>query len=162
MIISQCEDFPFNGRNRRPPKDKVNALLSFVYTLLNHEVQSALETVGLDPYVGFLHTDRPGRASLALDMMEFFRQNIVDSFVIKLVNKKMVKVEDFYMDEEKGIRMTPDCYRKFLKTYEEYMTKNNSKGSFSNTYRKRIRHEIQGLKNDLQKKSQWHSLPLPW
>jgi CRISPR-associated endonuclease cas1 len=57
MIISQCEDFPFNGRNRRPPKDKVNALLSFVYTLLNHEVQSALETVGLDPYVGFLHTD---------------------------------------------------------------------------------------------------------
>ena len=83
------EEFYFHGRNKRPPLDNVNALLSFVYTLTMHDVAAALESVGLDPYVGFLHTDRPGRMSLALDMMEEFRSVLADRFVLTLINKSI-------------------------------------------------------------------------
>ena len=119
MIISQCEDFPFNGRNRRPPKDKVNALLSFVYTLLNHEVQSALETVGLDPYVGFLHTDRPGRASLALDMMEELRAYLADRLVLSLINRKQISSKGFVEHGDNGIVMDEDIRKEVLLAWQK-------------------------------------------
>lgn len=93
--ITAEKDFYFKGRNRRPPLDNVNAMLSFVYTLLANTVASALETVGLDPYVGFMHTDRPGRLSLALDLMEELRPVLADRFVLTLINRKMVNKRIF-------------------------------------------------------------------
>lgn len=81
LILQQKKEFNFQGRNKRPPKDNVNAMLSFVYTLLTNQITSALEVVGLDPYVGYLHTDRPGRVSLALDLIEELRSVYVDRFV---------------------------------------------------------------------------------
>ena len=90
LIINQKESFKFGGRVKRPPTDYVNALLSFVYTLLAHECSSALETVGLDPQVGYLHTDRSGRKSLALDMMEELRSYLADRMVLTLINRKQI------------------------------------------------------------------------
>ncbi|HQN03443.1 MAG TPA: type I-C CRISPR-associated endonuclease Cas1c, partial [Rectinema sp.] len=95
LIVDQKEDFVFNERNRRPPLDPVNALLSFIYTLLVHDVRSALETVGLDPTVGFLHRDRPGRPGLALDLMEEFRPVIADRLVLSLINRRQVAPNGF-------------------------------------------------------------------
>ena len=90
LILQQKNDFVFKGRNRRPPTDMVNALLSFAYTLLTGMVSSALYCVGLDPYVGFMHKDRPGRASLALDMVEELRSVFADRFVLTLINKRII------------------------------------------------------------------------
>ena len=90
LIVAQKDDFLFEERNRRPPLDNVNALLSFVYTLLVHDIRSALESTGLDSAVGFLHRDRPGRPGLALDMMEEFRPFFADRLVLSLINLKQV------------------------------------------------------------------------
>jgi CRISPR-associated protein Cas1 len=106
LILKQKNDFFFHERNRRPPRDNMNALLSFLYTLLAHDVESALETVGLDPYVGFFHTDRPGRASLALDMMEELRPFIADRLALNLVNLQQVCGDDFLKKEGGGILLT--------------------------------------------------------
>ncbi len=95
MITNGSECFTFKGRNKRPPTDPVNALLSFLYTLLAHDCRSALEGVGLDPYVGFLHRDRPGRASLALDLMEEFRSFVTDRIALSLINRRQLKKNDF-------------------------------------------------------------------
>ena len=95
LILHQKDDFPFNGRSRRPPKDEVNAMLSFVYTLIANDVAAALESVGLDPYVGFMHTLRPGRTSLALDMMEELRAYLGDRLVLSMINRKQVTKKDF-------------------------------------------------------------------
>ena len=95
LIVQQKSDFPFHGRNRRPPKDAVNAMLSFAYTLICNDVVAALDTVGLDPYVGFFHTLRPGRPSLALDMMEELRAYLGDRFVLSLINRHQVSKVDF-------------------------------------------------------------------
>ncbi len=96
LILQQKKEFIFNGRNKRPPMDNVNAMLSFAYTLLTNMVASALESVGLDPYVGFMHTDRPGRVSLALDLVEELRAVFADRFVLTLINRKMVSGKRFY------------------------------------------------------------------
>ena len=106
LILKQKNDFFIHERNRRPPRDNMNALLSFLYTLLAHDVESALETVGLDPYVGFFHTDRPGRASLALDMMEELRPFIADRIALNLVNRQQVSGNDFLRKEGGGVIMT--------------------------------------------------------
>ncbi len=119
FIVTQGDDFVMNGRTRRPPKDKVNALLSFVYTLLAHEVQSALETVGLDPYVGFLHTDRPGRASLALDIMEEFRPYLADRLVLTLINRKQVQAKGFVNRDQSGILMDDDTRKEVLTAWQK-------------------------------------------
>ena len=99
LILQQKKEFNFQGRNKRPPKDNVNAMLSFVYTLLTNQITSALEVVGLDPYVGYLHTDRPGRVSLALDLIEELRSVYVDRFVLSLINKKIVNGKNFSQKE---------------------------------------------------------------
>lgn len=119
MILSQKDEFIFNGRNRRPPKDKVNALLSFTYTLLAHEVQSALETVGLDPYVGFMHTDRPGRASLALDMMEELRAYMADRLVLSLINRKQLSATGFIEHGSNGVVMEPETRKSVLLAWQK-------------------------------------------
>lgn len=106
LILKQKTDFFIHDRNRRPPRDNMNALLSFLYTLLAHDVESALETVGLDPYVGFFHTDRPGRASLALDMMEELRPFIADRLALNMVNLQQVAPKDFLKKEGGGIILT--------------------------------------------------------
>lgn len=113
LMLNQQSQFAFNGRNRRPPKDAVNAMLSFVYTLICNDMTSALETVGLDPYVGFMHTLRPGRASLALDMIEELRAYLGDRLVLSLINRKQISPKDFLQQGDEGIIMT-DSGRKII------------------------------------------------
>ena len=117
LILHQKADFPFTGRNRRPPKDAVNAMLSFAYTLISSDVVTALETVGLDPYIGFLHTLRPGRPSLALDMMEELRAYLGDRLVLSLINRKQISNTEFIPQGESVI-MTDNCKKIILTTWQ--------------------------------------------
>ena len=114
LILQQKKDFIFKGRNKRPPLDPVNALLSFVYTLLTNTITSALESVGLDPYVGYLHTDRPGRASLSLDLIEELRAVLADRFVLSLINRKMVMRKNFSQKENGAILMDEELQKRVL------------------------------------------------
>jgi len=109
----------FNGRVRRPPTDPVNALLSFIYSLVTQECVSALQGVGLDPYVGFLHQDRPGRASLALDMLEEFRASWADRFVLTLLNRKQIKTKHFVTEASGAVRLKDDARKNVLSAYQE-------------------------------------------
>ncbi len=118
LILQQKDFFYFHHRNKRPPLDNVNAMLSFVYTLLAYDVAGALETVGLDPYVGFLHRDRPGRISLALDMMEELRSVYADRFVISLINKKAVNSEGFTQKENGAVSMGDDTRKTILQAWQ--------------------------------------------
>lgn len=118
MILQQKEDFQFNGRNRRPPTDEVNAMLSFAYVLLTSMCASALETVGLDPYVGFFHTDKPGRKSLALDMVEELRGVMADRFVLTLINKRVVNKKGFQCKENGAVIMNDDLRKAFLAAWQ--------------------------------------------
>jgi CRISPR-associated protein Cas1 len=119
LILQQRADFYFTERSRRPPLDNMNALLSFLYTLLTNEVASALEVVGLDPYVGFLHQDRPGRPSLALDLMEELRPVFADRLALSLVNRKQVTGRGFVSKESGGILMDDDTRKIVLTTWQE-------------------------------------------
>ena len=114
LILQQKEDFYFHGRNKRPPLDNVNAMLSFGYSLLAGMCGGALEAVGLDPYVGYLHTDRPGRVSLALDLIEEFRAVYADRFVLSLINKKIVNGKNFSRKENGAVLMDDDLRKKVL------------------------------------------------
>lgn len=107
------------GRNRRPPRDPVNALLSFVYALLLNDCISALTAVGLDPAVGYLHSDRPGRPGLALDLMEEFRPMLADRTVLAVINRKQVTVEDFVWAEGGSVMLTPDGRRAVIAAYHD-------------------------------------------
>ena len=118
LILNQKSDFPFNGRNRRPPKDAVNAMLSFVYTLIANDVAAALETVGLDPYVGFLHALRPGRTSLALDVMEEMRAYLGDRLVLSLINRRQVSAKDFLFQGDESVIMTDSCRKVLLTAWQ--------------------------------------------
>ena len=112
-------EFKFEGRIRRPPTDPVNALLSFTYSLITQECVSALMGVGLDPYVGFLHQDRPGRASLALDLLEEFRSPWADRFVITLFNRKQLQKNDFTYEASGAVKLTDDARKKVLVAFQE-------------------------------------------
>jgi CRISPR-associated endonuclease Cas1 len=118
MILQQKEDFSFTTRNKRPPLDNVNALLSFCYTLLANMCASALEAVGLDPYVGFLHRDRPGRTSLALDLMEELRSVYADRFVLSMINKRMVSGSGFVQKENRAILMDDNTRKDILSAWQ--------------------------------------------
>jgi CRISPR-associated protein Cas1 len=109
----------FNGRNRRPPTDAVNALLSFLYTLLTHDCRSALETVGLDPAVGFLHRDRPGRPSLALDLLEEFRPLLADRLVLSLINRRQINKQDFTTLDNGAVLLKETSRKAVLTAYQE-------------------------------------------
>ena len=118
LILQQQEDFVFQGRNRRPPLDYVNALLSFCYSLLAGMCASALEGVGLDSYVGFYHTDRPGRISLALDLMEELRSIMADRFVLTLINRKMITKNDFIRKENGAVILTDTGRKTVLSAWQ--------------------------------------------
>lgn len=117
LLTQQKKDFDFSERNRRPPKDPFNAMLSFTYTLLANEISSALEGTGLDPYIGVFHKLRPGRASLALDIMEEFRAYLCDRFVLSLINRRQITARDF--TDNGGVRMTDDARRKFIAAWQD-------------------------------------------
>lgn len=112
-------NFTFGGRVRRPPTDPVNALLSFVYSLITHECASALQGVGLDPYVGFLHQDRPGRQSLALDLLEEFRAPLADRFVLTLINRKQIKSSDFNHEGSGAVQLKDEARKTLLVAWQE-------------------------------------------
>ncbi|MEO6967348.1 MAG: type I-C CRISPR-associated endonuclease Cas1c [Rhodanobacteraceae bacterium] len=111
--------FPMDGRSRRPPRDRLNALLSFLYTLVTHECRSALETVGLDPQVGFLHALRPGRPALALDLVEEFRAVLADRLALTLVNRGQLKADDFRVTEGGAVLMSDDARRTVSIAWQE-------------------------------------------
>ena len=118
MIIQSKESFFFHARNRRPPLDNVNALLSFTYSILANDIASAIRAAGLDPFVGFLHRDRPGRRSLALDMLEELRPIFADRFVLTLINNRIVGASDFYVQENGAVRMKDDARKEFLNAWQ--------------------------------------------
>ena len=120
MILREEKAFRFDGRNRRPPLDRVNALLSFAYSLLGREAAAALETVGLDPYVGFLHQPRPGRTSLALDLLEELRASVADRFVISLINLGTISPGDFQVKENGAYYLKDDARRTFLAAWQKH------------------------------------------
>ena len=140
MILQQHDDFYFHGRNKRPPLDNVNAMLSFSYSLCTSMCASALEAVGLDSYVGFMHTDRPGRKSLALDLIEEFRCLICDRFVLTAINKRIVSGEDFIKREDGSVIMTDKGRKNFLAAWQ-------------NKKQEEIKHPF------LNEKVQWGMLP---
>ena len=119
MILQGKETFYFRERSRRPPLDAFNAMLSFAYSLLTHDCAFALESVGLDAYVGYLHTDRPGRESLALDLMEELRPCFADRFVLTLVNNRVMKPSDFEYKESGAVFLTDSARRTFLQKWQE-------------------------------------------
>jgi len=119
LITSQKKGFAFKDRSRRPPLDKVNALLSFAYTLLYNDIHSAIEIVGLDPQVGFLHTDRPGRMSLALDLMEEFRAFFADRLVLSLINLKVVKPNQFKILDNGAVLMNEIARKNVILNYQK-------------------------------------------
>ncbi len=118
LILRQKETFYLHGRNRRPPLDAMNALLSFIYTLLMHDTAAALESVGLDPYVGFLHRDRPGRMSLALDLMEEFRPVLGDRFALTLVNTLQIDPSGFTQKENGAVMMDDETRKTILAAWQ--------------------------------------------
>ena len=119
LITSQKQDFFFRGRNRRPPLDHVNCLLSFLYTIVLHDVRSALESAGLDPAVGFLHRDRPGRPGLALDMMEEFRPFLADRLTLSLINLNQVQKKGFRKMESGAVLMDDETRKAVLVAYQK-------------------------------------------
>jgi CRISPR-associated protein Cas1 len=119
LIVAQKESFTFQERNRRPPLDNVNCLLSFLYTMLVHDCRSALEAVGLDPAVGFLHRDRPGRPSLALDLMEEFRPFLADRLTLSLINLRQVQDKGFNKTEAGAVMMNDETRKTLLVAYQE-------------------------------------------
>jgi CRISPR-associated protein Cas1 len=119
FILVEDRSFAFTGRSRRPPLDRINALLSFLYAMLGHDCRSALESVGLDPQVGFLHTDRPGRASLALDMMEEMRPILADRLALSLVNRRQIAAKDFIIEDGGAVKLTDDGRKQVLIAYQD-------------------------------------------
>lgn len=120
MILNNKTDFFFHGRSRRPPLDRVNAMLSFVYGMLANDCAAALEATGLDSYVGFLHCDRPGRASLAMDLMEELRPCVADRLVLTLINNRIITAQDFEPRESGAVMMTEDGRKKMIGAWQEH------------------------------------------
>jgi len=119
MIRSEDDRLKMTGRTRRPPKDPVNALLSFAYALLVSDIRSACESVGLDPQVGYLHADRPGRAGLALDLAEELRPVLADRVVLSLLNRQQITGDQFEFEDGGGVRMRDDARKTFLIQYQK-------------------------------------------
>ncbi len=118
LILQNKQIFSFAGRSRRPPTDRVNCLLSFAYTLLAHECSSGLRSVGLDPFVGFMHADRPGRCSLSLDMMEELRSVFADRLVLTLINNRIVNEKSFMERDNGAVILTDDARKRFLSEWQ--------------------------------------------
>ena len=152
-------DFDFTGRNRRPPKDPVNVILSLAYTFLTREMCSALDAESFETYLGFLHGIRYGRKSLALDMIEEFRQPAIDRLVVLLFNKKMIGQYDFDYSEDGRIVLNEDGFKKFCSEYEKWMNGTNS-ASGENSFRKKIRDQVSKMKKSISEGNEYQ--PYHW
>lgn len=122
LLVKAAQELGFSGRNRHPPRDPVNALLSLGYTLLASRLQSLLDAVGLDPYLGLLHRPAYGRPSLALDLLEPYRAPVVDRFTIRSFNLKIFGAEDFTADDTDGVRLRPDALKRYFGKWEQHIT----------------------------------------
>lgn len=120
MILNQKNDFAFTKRNRRPPLDNINAILSFAYTVLAGDCANALSGVGLDPYVGFMHGDRPGRMSLALDLMEELRPILADRFILTLINTKAIQASHFEKQKDNAVLLNDDGRKIFFNAWQNH------------------------------------------
>src|SRR5881628_1951643 len=134
-LKQQREDFAFSGRSRRPPRDRINCLLSFLYALIRHDCVAALTSIGLDPFVGFLHADRPNRPSLALDLMEEFRPWLADRLAITLINRQQVSAEHFVEREGGAVEFTDLGRRLVIKAYQERKQENMTHPSLEQNLR---------------------------
>ncbi|MBR4605112.1 MAG: type I-C CRISPR-associated endonuclease Cas1 [Lachnospiraceae bacterium] len=119
MILQQKEEFIFSDRNRRPPLDRVNALLSFTYSILTRECEAALEGVGLDPYLGFVHRQRPGRRSLALDLIEELRPSYADRFVLYCINQRVINANHFSVQQNGAVWLNEDGRKQFFAEWQK-------------------------------------------
>jgi CRISPR-associated protein Cas1 len=119
LLRREDDAFAFRGRSRRPPLDRVNALLSFLYAILGHDCRAALESHGLDPQIGFLHVDRPGRASMALDLMEELRPILSDRLALSMINRRQLAAGDFVVEEAGAVRLAEDARKRVLIAWQE-------------------------------------------
>lgn len=150
----------FRGRNRRPPRDPVNVILSLAYTFLTREVCNILEAESFEPYLGFLHGIRYGRKSLALDLVEEFRQPAADRLVLLLFNKQMLGIHDFEDGEEGRVILTEDGYRTFCREYERWMTGRNTLAG-EPSFRNRIRQQASAFRKTIQEGQPYRPYSLP-
>ena len=146
--------YVFKGRNRRPPRDPVNVILSLAYTFLTREACSILEAESFEPYLGFLHGIRYGRKSLALDLVEEFRQPVVDRLVLMLFNKHMLGVNDFESSDDGRVILTEDGYKIFCREYERWLTGRNSNAG-DPSFRNRIKQQAAVLRKTIQKNEEY-------
>lgn len=151
-------DFPFETRNRRPPKDPVNIILSLAYTFLTKEMCNALDSESFETYLGFLHGIRYGRKSLSLDLIEEFRQPAVDRLTILLFNKRMLGIYDFDKDDDGMVTLNEDGFKKFCTEYERWMTGRNTLAG--DNFRKRIQEQVASLKKSICERQEYH--PYNW
>lgn len=152
------EEYKFHGRNRRPPKDPVNVILSLAYTFLTREICNTLEAESFEPYLGFLHGIRYGRKSLALDLVEEFRQPVVDRLVLTLFNKQMLGMYDFEEESERVI-LTEGGYRTFCHEYERWMTGRSSIAG-DPSFRNRIKQQVSTFRRTIQKGEEYKTFEL--
>ena len=150
----------FKGRNRRPPRDPVNIILSLAYTFLTREVCSILEAESFEPYLGFLHGIRYGRKSLALDLVEEFRQPAVDRFVLTMFNRQMISMYDFEDGEDNRVVLNEEGYRKFCYEYERWMTGRN-RVSGESSFRSCMRKQVTAFRRSIQKKEPYYTYSMP-
>ncbi len=147
-------DIGFDGREQRPPPDPANALLSFGYVLLGNDLAGLLEARGLDPALGFFHEVRPGRPSLALDLLEEFRHPVVDRFVLRVCNLRIFRPDMFEPDAERpgGVRMTPDALRRFFAEWEKFLARpvREPEGGEGLAVRPLLRRQVERLAMDLR------------
>ena len=151
----------FEKRQRRPPRDPLNALLSFGYVVVGNELQSLLDGMGFDPYLGFLHQLDYGRPSLALDLLEEFRAALVDRFSVKLLNLGMLKGEDFVGDKERGVRLGEEARRRYFRAYEKELTTPYAVDEGKLTYRQLFRRQAERLARAIKAEEPYRSLRLP-
>lgn len=152
-------DFSFHGRNRRPPRDPVNVILSLAYTFLTRELCGILDAESFEPYLGFLHGLRYGRKSLALDLIEEFRQPVIDRFVMMLFNKRMIGKHDFEFPENGAVVLAESGFRTFCKEYERWMNGDNTLSGVR-SFRMILRKQVAGLKRAIQNGREYE--PYAW
>jgi CRISPR-associated protein Cas1 len=153
-------EFEFTGRNRRPPKDPVNSLLSFGYTLLAGEIFSALSAGGLDPYLGFFHEIHYGRASLCFDVCEEFRHLVVDGLVLDVINHQQIRAEDFDQTaEDESILLKPEARKIFLSSFEKKMMEMRSHQGTKQSYRLAIHAQVERLRKAIEGKENYQGYP---
>ncbi|PXF59070.1 MAG: CRISPR-associated endonuclease Cas1 [Candidatus Methanogaster sp.] len=143
---TMLSNFVFEGRNRRPPLDPVNALLSLGYVLIANEMSALMESTGFDPFIGFMHGLRYGRQSLPLDMIEEFRHPVIDGLVQSLTNKESIKEVDFHKESDGAVLLNKESLKRFFSFYEDRMEKSFKRGNSYTSYRKVFREQVDNMR----------------